>query len=69
MALVAGVATGLQYTPVTAEALAAALRKAAALFRDTAAWTTMQRNGMTTDVSWRGPARHYAALYRQLVDA
>jgi starch synthase len=69
MAVVAGVATGLQYTPVTAEALAAALRRTGALFRDTALWATLQRNGMTTDVSWRGPARHYTALYRQLVSA
>jgi starch synthase len=29
----------------------------------------MQRNGMATDVSWRRPAHHYAALYRDLLAA
>jgi starch synthase len=29
----------------------------------------LQLNGMASDVSWRGPARQYAALYRELVDA
>jgi starch synthase len=66
MALAAGVATGLQFSPVTAETLEGALRKAAKLFRDRSAWRTMQRNGMATDVSWRRPARRYAALYREL---
>lgn len=67
MALAAGVATGVQFAPVTADALSVALRKTAALFRDTAAWRRMQANGMASDVSWRGPARHYAALYREVM--
>jgi starch synthase len=29
----------------------------------------LQVNGMNTDVSWRHPARHYAALYRGAVAA
>jgi starch synthase len=66
MALAAGVATGLQFSPLTAETLADALRKAAKLFRDRDVWRAMQRNGMATDVSWRRPARRYAALYREL---
>lgn len=67
MAVAAGVATGLQFSPLTAETLAEALRKAAKLFRDRGAWRTMQKNGMATDVSWRRPAGRYAALYRDLV--
>ncbi|MGO8954083.1 MAG: glycogen synthase GlgA [Rhodomicrobium sp.] len=66
MALAAGVATGVQFFPVTSDSLAAALRRAARLFRDGAAWRVMQKNGMATDVSWRQPARRYASLYRDL---
>ena len=67
MALSTGVATGVQFTPVTATALAAALTKAQALYADRAAWRNLQINGMTTDVSWKNPAQHYAKLYRELV--
>ncbi len=66
MALAAGVATGVQFAPVTAEMLEAAIRRAAALRRQPQTWQRMQRNGMATDVSWRDPARRYAALYREL---
>ncbi len=66
MALAAGAATGVQFSPVTTDNLAQALGKTAKLFRDRPAWRTMQKNGMTTDVSWRRPARRYAALYREL---
>lgn len=64
MALGAGVATGLQFAPPTAERLAATIARAAALFQDKPRWTRMQTCGMTADVSWRGPARSYAQLYR-----
>lgn len=64
MALAAGAATGVQFAPVTVEMLDAAIARAAALRRDRQAWGRLQRNGMATDVSWRDPARHYAALYR-----
>lgn len=67
MALVAGVATGLQFSPATAAALAAAVRRAMALFQDRPQWRKLQINGMKTDVSWRNPARRYAELYRGLV--
>jgi starch synthase len=69
MALRAGVATGLQFSSVTTDTLAEALRRAQTLFRDKALWGRMQSNGMTTDVSWRQPARRYAELYRGLVAA
>jgi starch synthase len=65
-AIAAGVATGFQFTPVTADALRATLVRAAHAFRDKAAWRSMQERGMATDVSWRRPARQYAALYREL---
>ena len=69
MALTSGVATGIQFVPVDANMLRAALRRTAALFADKPAWRRMQANGMKTDVSWRDPARHYASLYRDLVAA
>ncbi len=68
MALAAGVATGIQFSPVDPYALRAALRRAAQLHADRPAWTRLQRNGMKTDVSWRNPARQYAALFRGLVN-
>ncbi len=67
MALASGVATGLQFPADTSGAFALALRKAASLYRDKAAWRRMQANGMATDVSWRNPARRYAKLYRELI--
>jgi starch synthase len=69
MALAAGVATGFQFTPVTVDALGAALSRALRCYRDATLWRTMQRRGMSADVSWRRPASQYAALYRSLLDA
>jgi starch synthase len=62
-ALAAGVATGFQFTPVTAGALEAMLARAARTFRDVALWRAMQQRGMAADVGWQRPARHYAELY------
>jgi starch synthase len=69
MALAAKCATGIQFAPVDADALEAALRHTVELFSNRKAWARMQRNGMATDVSWRRPAHHYAALYRDLLAA
>ena len=68
-ALAAGVATGVQFAPVNAGMLDMALRRTVALYREPSIWHTLQENGMATEVSWRGPARQYAALYRDLVEA
>jgi starch synthase len=59
--------TGFKFSPVTAQNLAGALRRADATFRDKAAWCRIQQNGMSRDVSWREPATHYADLYREIV--
>jgi starch synthase len=66
-ALAAGVATGVQFEPVTAGALTDAIRRTARLWADRTAWRRIQGNGMATDVSWSGPARAYAALYRDAI--
>ncbi len=69
MALKAGVATGFQFSPVTKDALIAALRRARCVFSDKPRWRHLQSNGMKTDVSWRNPARRYAQIFRQLIQA
>jgi len=60
-------ATGFKFAPVTVEGLAGALRRANSAFHDQRAWQNLQRNGMSTDVSWRNRASRYAALYRDAV--
>jgi starch synthase len=64
MALEAGVATGVQFAPASQLMLEGALARTAALWWDKATWSRLQRNGMSSDVGWAGPARRYAALYR-----
>ncbi|WP_144186476.1 glycogen synthase GlgA [Elioraea rosea] len=65
-AVEAGVATGVQFSPVTVAALEAALARAVALFRDPEAWQSIQRAGMRTDLSWSRRAAAYAALFREV---
>lgn len=66
-ALSAGVATGLQFWPVTGDALWDAIQRMLLLWRDKPVWARLQRNAMAADVSWRMPAAHYAALFDSLV--
>jgi starch synthase len=65
-ALASGAATGLQFTPPTVDQLVAAIRRAAALYRDPPSMRRTRLNGMRSDVSWRGPAKRFATLYRTL---
>ncbi len=66
-ALGAGVATGLQFGPLTPDNLLTALSRARDLHRDGAAWTAMQRAGMAADFSWDRSAARYASLFNELV--
>jgi starch synthase len=68
-ALAAGVATGIQFAPVTGVALELALERALVLWRDRPAWRRVQSRAMACDVGWTRPARRYAALYRELAAA
>jgi starch synthase len=68
-ALAAGVATGVQFNPTATGALEAALRRTVTLYNEQSTWCALQNNGMAADVSWRGPASEYAALYRELTVA
>jgi starch synthase len=67
MAVAARVATGIQFSPVTKEALEAAIRQTFRLWHSPKDWQKLQHNGMTTDVSWANPAKRYAALYREVM--
>jgi starch synthase len=66
MGVAAAVATGIQFAPVTSDALLAALARATRLRKDHHTWEQLQHNAMNSDVSWDWPARHYSALYREL---
>ena len=68
LAVTGGPQTGFKFGPVTTENLADVLQRACATFHDVAAWRRIQRNGMSTDVSWRNPASRYANLYRGMVE-
>ena len=67
--LSAGVATGIQFSPVEQAPFERALHQAAALYRDKPTWARIQANAMATDVSWNASAARYAALYRELATA
>jgi len=68
-AVAAGVATGVQFSPPDLPALSYAIERAFAFYRDVATMRRIRLNGMRADVSWRGPARRYAAIYRALAKA
>ena len=64
--LAAGVATGFQFHPVTAQALRRALQSVFALWPERKIWEGMMRNAMAHPVGWDQSARDYAALYESL---
>lgn len=66
-AVTAGVATGVLFAPATAGALADAISRTIALYRDEKTWRKMQRRGMKSDVSWAASAARYAELYANLL--
>ena len=68
-ALAAGVATGLQITPLSVDSIALALGDLCALFADRTTWRNLQRNAMAQPVGWDRSAAAYAALYRDLTTA
>jgi starch synthase len=65
----AGVATGVQFAPITQRGLEHAIARTARLWQRPKAWAAMQRNAMRADVGWNRPAGEYAALYRSLGSA
>jgi starch synthase len=59
-----GHATGVMFGPATVEALAAALGRAVALYRQHAQWGALMRRGMAQDFSWTSAAQQYLSLYQ-----
>jgi starch synthase len=68
-ALCAGVATGVQFHPVTADALSHALGRLCQLYRQPDLWVRMQENAMRQPVGWDESAAEYRTLYDGLVVA
>ncbi len=68
-ALDAGVATGVQFGPVTRETLTAAIARTLAIYRTPDRWAMIQRRGMRSDFSWAKSGERYARLYRELLSA
>ncbi|OSP53753.1 glycogen synthase GlgA [Pseudoruegeria sp. SK021] len=64
--LKAGVATGLQVHPITADTLSDVLIQLCDLYADPPLWATLQRNAMRHPVGWSASAAGYADLYRAL---
>jgi len=65
-ALASRCATGVQFSPITAETLNAAIGRACSLFQDTDTWSTMVRSAMEQPVGWDRSAQRYLKLYKQL---
>jgi starch synthase len=66
-ALAAGVATGFQFSNITADGLRQTLARVFELWHNPEAWRQTQKNGMKSDVSWDKSAAAYAGLYAGLV--
>jgi starch synthase len=62
-------AGGFLFERAEPAALVAAVRRAAALWRDPQRWRALQRRAMARDFSWAEPARRYADLYLRLATA
>jgi len=63
-----GVATGLQFYPVTSDALSAALGRLCDLYARPKDWARLQRNAMQQPVGWDASAQDYHALYAGLLN-
>ena len=65
-ALADGSASGFAFNEPSADALLAAVVRAADAWRDDATWRALQRNGMARDFGWDASARRYAEIYARL---
>lgn len=65
----AGVATGFQFSPVEAAALADAIDRACDAFADRRLWRAMMRRAMKEPLGWDASAALYAGLYGELLAA
>ncbi|KQX57654.1 MULTISPECIES: glycogen synthase GlgA [unclassified Ensifer] len=65
--LAAKVATGFQFTPVNADGLRLAIRRALRAYSEPKVWSKIQTQGMKSDVSWATSAERYVSLYSGLL--
>ena len=68
-ALARDVATGLQFFPINAQALANAFNRLVDLYGTKKIWRTLQRNAMKQPVGWETSAFAYKAIYDRLREA
>lgn len=61
-----GSASGFVFHESSANALLAAVERAAVTWRERATWQTLQRNGMARNFGWDASARRYAEVYAGL---
>lgn len=66
-ALAKNVATGIQFAPITAEALKNAFIRLCTLYKDGETWSGLQSNAMAQPVGWDQSAKAYATLYAELI--
>ena len=59
-------ATGIQFEPVTADALRKAVIRTCDLFQQNDIWSSIIRNGMRSPVGWDQSAPEYFALYESI---
>ena len=67
-ALRAGVATGFQFSPVSAATLADAVDRACDAFADRRLWSAMVRRAMRHPVGWGASAEVYTGIYSELME-
>ncbi|MDZ7822764.1 MAG: glycogen synthase GlgA [Ahrensia sp.] len=65
-ALASGVATGIQFFPVNAQALGNAFLRLCHLYAEPKTWKTMQVNAMKQSVGWEKSAAEYHSIYTAL---
>lgn len=68
-ALASRAATGVQFFPVTTQALSNAFVRLCDLYEDQKTWKAMQRNAMRQPVGWDTSAGDYHAIYGSLIEA
>ena len=59
-------ATGFMFGPALPAALAVALERTVAAYRQPEVWLQLQRRGMAQNFSWAAAAQQYLALYRSI---
>lgn len=66
-ALATKCATGVQFSPITAESLDKAINRTCDLFSNSKQWKTMMRRAMTQEVGWDQSAKLYEKLFTSLM--